>query len=316
MSAIEEPNRTTGATPGRIRPAVPLTSDFVFKYVFGADQSTECLRSLLSAIQEDAGCPALASVQVTNPFNLKESEEDKLSVVDVRATDIRGTTFTVEAQATYHAAFPSRALYYWARAYGKQLQESEFYSRLQPVVGVNLLDFLLFPQSAGAPMHTSFRPYCREAPHLDPLGDLMIHFIELPRFDPPGRMPSTAFARWMYYIKYRSKEDAMEDPIMKAILEDTSEIREAEKRYQAFTADEELQDRLEARDKFRRTHLQLLHDAEQKGLQQGIERGREEGREEERAKRLESARRLKDRKMSLEEIAEITNLTLEEIQQL
>ncbi|SIQ34879.1 conserved hypothetical protein (putative transposase or invertase) [Alkalispirochaeta americana] len=120
----------------------------------------------------------------------------------------------------------------------------------------------------------------------------------------------------------------MEDPIMKAILEDTSEIREAEKRYQAFTADEELQDRLEARDKFRRTHLQLLHDAEQKGkaegkeeglqqgIEQGIEQGREEGREEERAKRLESARRLKDRKMPLEEIAEITNLTPEEIQEL
>ncbi|WP_143559155.1 Rpn family recombination-promoting nuclease/putative transposase [Alkalispirochaeta americana] len=324
MSATEEPDRTTGATPGRIRPAVPLTSDFVFKYVFGAEHSTECLRSLLSAVQEDAGYPAVASVKITNPFNLKESEEDKLSVVDVKATDITGATYTMEAQATYHAAFASRALYYWARAYGRQLPESEIYSRLQPVVGINILEFHLFPQSAGAPLHTSFRPYCREAPQLDPLGDFVIHFIELPRFDHQGLLPSTALDRWMYYIKYRGKGVVMEDPIMKAILEETSEIREAEKRYQAFTADEELQDRLEARDKFRRTHLQLLHDAEQKGLQQGIERGREEGleegreegREEERVKRLESARRLKDRKMSLEEIAEITNLTLEEIQQL
>ena len=60
----------------------------------------------------------------------------------------------------------------------------------------------------------------------------------------------------------------MEDPIMKAILEDTPEIREAEKHAAfppRFTADAELRDRLEARDKFRRTHLQLLHDAEQKG---------------------------------------------------
>ncbi|POR02068.1 hypothetical protein AU468_07390, partial [Alkalispirochaeta sphaeroplastigenens] len=224
--------------------------------------------------------------------------------------------FTVEAQATYHAAFPSRALYYWARAYGKQLQESEFYSRLQPVVGVNLLDFLLFPRSAGAPMHTSFRPACREAPHLDPLGDLMIHFIELPRFDPPDRLPSTAFGRWMYYIRYRSKEDAMEDPIMKAILEDTSEIREAEKRYQAFLADEELQDRLEARDKFRRTHLQLLHDAEQKGKAEGKEEGLQQGREEERAKRFESARRMKAAGLPPEDIARFTDLPEEEIREL
>ena len=105
----------------------------------------------------------------------------------------------------------------------------------------------------------------------------------------------------------------MEDPIMKAILEDTSEIRQAEKRYGAFVADAELQDRLEARDKFRRTHLQLLHDAEQKGLKQGKEQGKEEGRTEERR---ETARKLKAREMSVSEIAEITHLTEEEIREL
>ena len=51
---------------------IPLTSDLVFKYVFGAKQSSECLRSLLSAVQEDAGYPAVATVQITNPFNQKD----------------------------------------------------------------------------------------------------------------------------------------------------------------------------------------------------------------------------------------------------
>ena len=95
---------------------VPLTSDFVFKYVFGAAQSTEILRSLLSAVQEDAGYPAVATVQITNPFNQKDHSEDKLSVVDVKATDVTGATYTMEAQATWHAAFSSRALYYWVEA--------------------------------------------------------------------------------------------------------------------------------------------------------------------------------------------------------
>jgi hypothetical protein len=39
------------------RQLVPLTSDLVFKYVFGSEHSTRYLRSLLSAIQEDAGIP-------------------------------------------------------------------------------------------------------------------------------------------------------------------------------------------------------------------------------------------------------------------
>ncbi len=258
---------SAGAASRLDRQTVPLTSDLVFKYVFGAEQSVEILRSLLSAVQEDAGCPEVATVQITNPFNQKDFADDKLSVVDVKATDVTGATYTMEAQATWHKAFASRALYYWARSYGNQLSESEIYSRLQPV-----------------------------------------------------RMPSTAFGRWMYYIKDRGKEGAMDDPIMKEILEDTSEIREAEKRYQGFVADAELRDRLEARDKFRRTHLQLLHDAEEKGLEQGLQKGREQGieqgRKEEREKRRETARRLKAKEMPIAEIAAVTDLPEDEIREL
>mgnify|MGYP006293488621 FL=1 len=35
-----------------------LTSDLVFKYVFGHRESTDNLRSLLSAVQTDSGYPA------------------------------------------------------------------------------------------------------------------------------------------------------------------------------------------------------------------------------------------------------------------
>ena len=59
----------------------------------------------------------------------------------------------------------------------------------------------------------------------------------------------------------------MEDPIMKALREDTSEVAEAERRLERGRS---LPTRNSAtdwrrRDKFRRTHLQLLHDAEEKG---------------------------------------------------
>jgi predicted transposase/invertase (TIGR01784 family) len=100
----------------------------------------------------------------------------------------------------------------------------------------------------------------------------------------------------------------MDDPIMKAILEDTAEIREAEKRYQEFTADAELRDRLEARDKYRRTHLQLLHDAEVKGKAEGIE--------EEREKLRETVRKMKDDGLAIADIARYTGLPEDEIQTL
>ena len=122
---------------------IPLTSDFVFKYVFGSKDSMEILRSLLSAVQQDAGFPAVASVQINNPFNQKDYQSDKLSVVDVRATDVTGAIYTMEAQAAWHQNYGHRGLYYWARSYGSQLSESEIYSKLRPVVGINVMDSAL-----------------------------------------------------------------------------------------------------------------------------------------------------------------------------
>ncbi|MEX2445147.1 MAG: hypothetical protein WD492_16205 [Alkalispirochaeta sp.] len=137
---------------------------------------------------------------------------------------------------------------------------------------------------------------------LAPLTDFIIHFIELPQFIHRDGVLSTAFGRWMYHIKYRGKEGAMEDPIMKALREDTSEVAEAERRLAgSFVADAELRDRLEARDKFRRTHLQLLHDAEQKGR---IEQ------------RRENARKMKRDGLGVTDIARYTDLSEEEIREL
>ena len=228
----------------------------------------------------------------------KDYQSDKLSVVDVRATDVTGAIYTMEAQAAWHQNYGHRGLYYWARSYGSQLSESEIYSKLRPVVGINVMDFRLFPKEAGAPMHTAFRACCPEAPQLVALTDFILHFIELPQFTERTIRPSTLFGQWMYYIKYRGEEGIMEDPIMKAILEDTSEIAQAEKRYGAFVADEELRAQLEARDKFRRTHLQMLHDAEEKGKAE---------------QRRETARKLKARNMPIAEIAEVTGFPEQEI---
>ena len=121
----------------------------------------------------------------------------------------------------------------------------------------------------------------------------------------------------------------MEDPIMKAIREDTSEIAEIERRLAgSIPADPELRDRLEARDKFRRTHLQLLHDAEVRGFRKGfeqtlaelrakrIEEGLELGHEEEREKRRATARRLKAEGRIVADIAEMVGIPEGEIREL
>nr|MDA3949223.1 Rpn family recombination-promoting nuclease/putative transposase [Spirochaeta sp.] len=106
----------------------------------------------------------------------------------VRARDVNGTIYTVEVQALPEAAFRERALYYWAQAYAGQLGKSQDYTLLCPVVGVNVVDFTIFPDSQ--PVHTTFHLTPR---HTDGTDDcvghdsliltshLAIHFLELPK---------------------------------------------------------------------------------------------------------------------------------------
>lgn len=331
----------TLSRPGDVGPEpIRLTSDFVFEYVFGSETSTNILRSFLTAVQTDAGLPAVAEVEIRNPFNPAESYNDKTSVVDVRARDVTGTVYTVEVQALQEAAFRKRALYYWAQAYAGQLGKGQNYEQLSPVVGVNIVDFTIFPETA--PVHTTFRLMetrtSREPGRPDECGGtaslvltnhLTIHFLELPKLGDdfflapvsPDAEPihiSTALQRWLYYMHERGEVDAMEDPILLQILKDDPDIEDAEERYRQFVADDELrekyQDRIKAERDRRSQIIYAERQGEKRGLEQGLEKGLERGLEQGAArKQSEIAQRMKAKGLSNDEIAELIGLSVEEI---
>ncbi|TVR66617.1 MAG: Rpn family recombination-promoting nuclease/putative transposase [Spirochaetaceae bacterium] len=258
--------------------AVPLTSDLVFKYVFGGEHSAGYLRSLFSAVREDVGYPAVTSVEITNPFNVQDAIDSIQSVAGVRARDAEGNTFVVEVHSCNHKAFQSQVLYHWARTYSGQFREDDYYTKPDPLIGINLLGFRHFPEEAGVPRHTTFVPRSMNAPALPPLPDMVLHFLELPQYDLQTQAPSTALERWLYFIVNRGKEDAMKDPIMRQILEESPDIAEAERRYEELIADEQLKSRLDARGKSIRTQAQLLHDAEERGKEECKAAGRTKDR--------------------------------------
>ncbi len=70
--------------PLGIRP----TNDFAFQITFGTAENKLALISLLNAILEPDS--RIIEVTLLNPFNLQEFEQDKLSVLDVKAADGRG----------------------------------------------------------------------------------------------------------------------------------------------------------------------------------------------------------------------------------
>jgi predicted transposase/invertase (TIGR01784 family) len=292
---------------------VPFTADVVFKYVFGHRESTDILRSLLSAVQTDAGFPAVAAVTIENPFNLQQTATDRLSVVDVRATDVNGRVFTVEVQSWNEPAFLKRALYYWARAHSAQMHPNDTWTTLCQTVGVNIMDFSYYRERAA--LHTTFTLTATDDSALRMSEDLVIHTVELPKLlsaprHERERYLSTELGRWSYLLgRWRTEMRTSDEEAMMDILKESPDIQAAEERYRRFLADPQLQSLYRAREKGRRDQATR----EQRAREEGLTEGKAEGRRE---SRVETAKRMKEMQLEISLIAAATDLSESEIAEL
>lgn len=84
----------------RIDPKV----DYAFKHVFGREESKPVLISLLDAVLQPTLGQHIASLDLLNPFNDKETLDDKTSILDIKARDQSGRQFNVEMQMLAYGA--------------------------------------------------------------------------------------------------------------------------------------------------------------------------------------------------------------------
>jgi len=119
--------------------------DYVFKKLFASEENKPILLSALDAVLTPSLDQRLVAVDLLNPFNDKETWDDKVSVVDVKARDQRDRLYNVEMQMSASIAYPHRALYYWAVLYGQQLHEGMDYPTLKPMISISIVNDVLFP---------------------------------------------------------------------------------------------------------------------------------------------------------------------------
>ncbi|MEI8095625.1 MAG: Rpn family recombination-promoting nuclease/putative transposase [Spirochaetales bacterium] len=171
-------------------------SDLFIRWLFGAEENNEYLLSFLNALQDYQGREPLRSVKVRNPFLLQRAYDDKLAVLDVLAEDEKGLKLNVEVQASNHPGFEERTLYYWARVYAGQIDSGDQYTRLTPVVGVNIVNFVLFPEIP-RPVNT-FHLTHDQHPDLRLSEHLTVHYLELPKLAAESVPDRNSNAGWPF----------------------------------------------------------------------------------------------------------------------
>ena len=115
------------------RKIYPLRNDIVFKFVFGKEGNEPILARLIDALLHFEGDHCISELQLLNPLNLKAYDDDKFTIVDVKAVDRAGRRFSIEMQGKSEPHLEKRMAFYLARIFTDQLHDgNSFEAKVQP----------------------------------------------------------------------------------------------------------------------------------------------------------------------------------------
>jgi predicted transposase/invertase (TIGR01784 family) len=242
-----------------MRPEVDPKVDYAFKKVFGSETNIDLLSDLLHAVLQPPPDRHIVDLVIRNPFNEKDTTDDKLSVLDIKARDASGRLFNVEMQMIAPWFFPKRVLYYWAKVYQQQLEEGHDYHELRPTISISFVDSVLFRRVDT--LHHQFG-LVDPRTQLVLTDDLAIHIVELPKFVLGPNQLSTPFDIWCYFLRHGEVLDTANLPVAL----DKPIIHRALGVLNMLTRNEQERERYEARLKGRRDRDSSLAEALDVGI--------------------------------------------------
>ena len=287
------------------------TVDFCFKELM---KNPKVRKGFIAAVLEKQPEEIANTILISTELR-KESESDKLGILDVLVELEDGTKMNLEMQVAYFEHWTNRVLFYVSKIYTGQIQEGEDYDRLQKCIHVSILDFIHFPND---------RRCCRKIAFCDTeTGEQYTDLIELYILElgklPPEDQNENGVIRWMRFLGGKNREE-FEDMAKK-----DEYIDEAYNELKKLSVDEQKRMEYELRQKAIRDYNSQMKSAEKRGEKRGEERGEKRG--EERGKRLgieigtrQTLKRIIGNRIekgdSMEEIAELLEISAEEVQEL
>lgn len=285
-----------------MRRRLDLRVDFAFKALFGTHGNESILAAFLNAALRLPNNKKITEVTLLDPQFNKENTEDKKSILDVHAQLEDGSRVNVEIQVNNKHDMEKRTLYYWSRMYTSQMKEGMDYGELCRTITINIVDFRYFPHTPG--YHSIFQLYESEEKFL--LTDtLEIHFMELPKLLIKWRRGEVnprenQLVRWLLLLE-ASEDEEITQVLEEIAMQEDQTLKKAIDEWERVSQDPEVLLAYEARRKTLLDEKSALRRAEKQGEKRGI---------------LKVALGMIQKGIDNETIAELTELTQEEIEQL
>lgn len=223
--------------------------------------------------------------------------EEKLGIVDLKATLDNGTICDIEIQLADNKDTAERFLFYWSRIYSSQLVKGEDYGKLNKVIGIIIIDYDLEKTKEIENLSTKWK--IREVStgkQIELTDVLELYIIEIPKARKIlKKEPKNELAQWVMFINDPNEREVSE------IMEDNKEIEEAMNELEKISKDKELRRVAELREKAIRDEKNGLRHAREEGIEQGIE---------------QVAKKMLELNMPIQDIINTTGLTEKQILEL
>jgi predicted transposase/invertase (TIGR01784 family) len=292
--------------PSQIAPFMDFRVDWSFKYILGHEEAMVKLLNDILPVHVDT------LEYLPNEIPVR-SEKEKRAVFDVICTNkTTKEKFLCEMQRLPESDMDDRLLFYGCSLIQKQIKRKDKKYILNTVYVICVADY---ERAHPAPVPADdflFKYRLRDErwPEDVMTTKLQFYYLELPRFQKGWEAAQTNAERWCYLFRNLYKfagvpRDASDfEPIFEIARTEQFEEEQLKVYLNAMVTDYE--------------KLVIGEYHEQKGFKEGLEQGRAEGREQGRAeggkeRALNSARNMLARGYEVSEIAEVTELSPEEI---
>ena len=287
---------------------LPLSNDYVFKRIFGKGGNEKILKSLLEAILRIE----IQKIEIKNPEIPKETIDEKLSILDIKAEINDNTIIDIELQVGNTTAIERRLIVYNAKLIAGEIKVSEKYQKAKDTIVICIINDNVVKRNAYLSLAMLKYEETEEIRYVNMeyekeeeyLTDMVKYYIiELPKFKKKKPKVADLLEKWLYVIGGDRK-------MMEECKKENEEIKEAVEQLTQMSADEYERELYEIRERSRLTYNTEMYEARRKGMEEGKIKGKAEGKTEEKKK---IAKKMKEEGLDIELIKKITNLTEEQI---
>lgn len=246
------------------RRRINRSNDYLFKRVFGSEESKDVLLSFLNAVLKSPPGGELKTVNLLDRELDPQHLFDRSARLDILASTGDGTLINIEVQITNEYNIPKRTMYYWAGLYHDQLSEGKTFFELCRTITINILSFNWFQDDQR--YHRTFHIRDDETGKLLH-DDLEIHFLELKKIESVKHSPQDPVEAWVMYL------NNIEGKEMEAIAMENPGIKKALTIEQAFMRNKQERRIYELREKAIKDELSARLGSEAKGRAEGKTEG-------------------------------------------